>query len=371
MIGFSKNFRDRTIVATVLVACTLVISIFLFPLATYVYGQKTNEVGSKGINITLSPVFINLSIEAGKSKKHSFKVTNNNPFPENYLVSVIKYVPDKSGNIVPSDDLSPDDPTARWFNFDNERFVVDAQTTKIINFEITPAEDAFLGYYFGLMIKRVNQDVNGLSGTAKLIGAPAIPVLLEVTQNIDGKTVNVDADISKYKIGSMVEFKSTRTWYESLPTQFEVTFRNSGRVHIAPFGDIFITQGKGGEIASIQINDGLANVLPNSQRKFTSSWDDGFIVYEPIKLEDGSFKKSSDGQTVSEMRIHWDKLTKLRVGRYKAHAVLVYNDGKVDVPLESTIYFWIFPWKIILIITIVISLVFLGIKNTFFGPFRR
>lgn len=326
------------------------------------------QTQKSGINVTLSPVFMNLAVQAGTTRKSSFKVTNNNNFTETYNVAVIKYQPDNKGSIIPSELSKIPDTTTSWFKFYTNRIVVQPRSTQKVDFEVSPPKDAFLGYYFGIALERAREDFTQ-TDTTKVVGAPTIPVLLEVTRLVGKDLVGIDADITKYKSGSFADFKTTSSWYEELPAEFEVTFKNTGKIHLVPFGEIFVSQGKNSEIAAIPINEGAGNTLPNSQRTYKSIWNDGFIVREPVK-ENGQYKKDDKGNMVYKTQIYWDKLTKFRIGRYTAHAVLAYNNGQYDVPLESSIAFWIIPWKIILVVAILIALVLFGLRNLVVGLLR-
>ena len=34
--------------------------------------------------------------------------------------------------------------------------------------------------------------------------------------------------------------------------------------------------------------------------------------------------------------------------KYQAKLLLVYDDGKRDIPLEGTVEFWVVPWRLVL-----------------------
>lgn len=330
---------------------------------------QSAQTTSTGVNLTLSPVFMNLSVTAGQSKKYTFKVTNNNNFSETYKISIVKYQPDNNGSIIPSDSFDNTDETISWFKFTQNKVVVLPKATQNVEFEISPASDAFLGYYFGIALERVNSNSQDF-GTAKLKGAPTIPILLEVTRNIGGDLVGIDADVTKYKSGTIENFRTSSPWYEYLPTDFEVVFKNTGKIHLVPFGNIFISQGVDSEVSTIVVNESAGNTLPNSKRLYKTSWIDGFIVNEPIK-DGGTYKTDDKGNTLYKAHIYWDKLTKFRIGRYTAHLVFAYSNGREDVPLESEISFWVIPWKILITLAIVVALIIYSLKNIFVGLIRK
>ena len=350
---------------------TTIISVFFLLLSTLIVSvvkaQTPSAPPKSGMNLTLSPVFMNVMVEAGKSTKRTFKVTNNNDFVENYQIVVLKYLPDNKGLIIPAD-LNKQDETVRWFKFGKNKITVAPKSTETVEFELFAPSDAFLGYYFGIAVERAREEF-GSTDTAKVVGAPAIPVLLEVRRQIGKDMVGAEGDPTKYKTAEIGSFKTTSSWYEYLPAEFEIAFKNTGKIHLVPFGEIFIGQGRNKELASVTINEGSSNTLPGSTKTYKVQWNDGFIVREPVK-ENGKVMQDAKGGTVYKTNVYWDKLTKFRIGRYTANLVLVYNNGQYDVPLEQQISFWILPWKIILAATILISVLLFGLRNLVVGIFR-
>src|SRR5690606_23565248 len=88
-------------------------------------------------------------------------------------------------------------------------------------------------------------------------------------------------------------------------------------------------------------------ILPNSNRTFTSDWRDGFPLYSLVESE--NVEVDSQGERIRSLEWNMDEVSSFRFGKYTAHLVLAYDDGTRDVPLESTIEFWVIPWRLILI----------------------
>jgi hypothetical protein len=76
---------------------------------------------------------------------------------------------------------------------------------------------------------------------------------------------------------------------------------------------------------------------------------------------------------VPKQRLTWDfgKANKLRIGRYTAKILVIYDDGKQDVPLEANVNFWVLPWKIMLGILVLVLIIGLGIFSFVRGLVRR
>lgn len=297
-----------------------------------------DEAPPTGVNMTLSPVFLNLSTDPGKAITSQFRVTNNNNFSEYLEVVVRKFVSGDQGPVI--QDVSEEDEFADWVSFSEKQFQASPNQTKTIRFTISPPEEASLGYYYSFVIQRIT-DIQATGQGAAIAGAPALPVLLEV------KSPNAKREIQ------IVDFKTDKPFYEYLPSNFIITVKNSGNVHIAPSGDIFIDSMFNKDVSILPANKGRGNILPNGQREFTASWDDGFAV-RTIKTKDGKEVRNAKGEIEYETSYDFSKANKFRVGRYTANLIMVYDNGERDIPIEAKISFWVIPWKIFLGVFLII-----------------
>ncbi|HSW47515.1 MAG TPA: hypothetical protein VLG67_00385 [Candidatus Saccharimonadales bacterium] len=292
------------------------------------------------INLTLSPTFINLATDPGKEVSSQLRVTNNNAFTEYFKIDIAKYQVGSDGerlNIVP---LDKNDEFGKWVTFQDPEFEISSNQTKTLKFTIAPPKEAALGYYYAFIIRRVTEQAG--ANTTVLTGAPAFTTVLEV------RSPNAKRELQ------LVSFSTDQSFYEYLPSTFNVTFKNTGNIHIVPHGDIFIDQGSKKDIAILKINEGQGNILPGATRTYTATWDDALIARVP-KMENGKELRDSKGNIEYSVKFDSEKpLSKFRIGNYKANLLSVYDNGKRDVPLESNLSFWVLPWKLIGIILIVI-----------------
>jgi hypothetical protein len=173
--------------------------------------------------------------------------------------------------------------------------------------------------------------------------------------------LNAEAQGAKRE-AQITSFTADRKSYEFLPASFTVKVKSTGNVHIAPHGNIFITKGSK-QIGSIEVNSAGGNILPGSSRYFSSSWSDGFPVYQFKTGSDGRPIADKQGQT--EKSLHWDfsRANRLRFGHYTAHIVMIYDNGQRDVPMEASVSFWVIPWRLIGLLALIIILpIFLYIR---------
>jgi hypothetical protein len=299
-----------------------------------------DEQPPTGINLTLSPVFLNLTTDPGKDVTGQFRVTNNNNFTESVQIDINKFVssPDATNPVI--QETTDADIFTQWVRFSEDQFELDPNQTKTVRFTISPPDEAALGYYYAFVINRMRSDDSSGQGAA-ITGAPALPVLLYV------KSPNAKMELQ------VADFKTDKVFYEYLPTEFIVTVKNSGNVHVAPAGNIFIDSMFDKEIAVLSANKGRGNVLPQSEREYRVSWDDAMILRVP-KVENGQ-RVEKDGKPVYTTEYNLDKpLSTFRFGKYTANLLLVYDAGDRDVPIEAQVSFWVIPVRLILTVLAVL-----------------
>jgi hypothetical protein len=318
--------------------------------------QTSQNVPPAGINLTVSPTFLNLVTDPGKLVNSEFRIRNNSNFTENLQVEIAKFEIVEGGKPVLSE-VQPGDEFVTWVTLPEEQFSVSPNQTKTVRFSINPPEGASLGYYYALVINRVQEREGGGQG-AVIAGSPALLTLLEV------RSPNAKREVQ------LVDFKTDRMWYEYLPTNFIIRVKNTGNVHVVPSGNVFIDQGEKKDIAILAANGSHGNVLPQTDREFTASWGDGFAVRE-AKMENGQPVKNQNGESEYTVKYDFQKADKFRIGKYTANLLLVYDNGERDVPLEATVSFWVIPWKIIGIGLIIAIFVLIGVRSILMSTIRR
>jgi hypothetical protein len=316
-----------------------------------------DEAPPTGVNLSLTPTFLNLSTNPGEKVSSQFKITNNNNFREYLSLEVDKFVASPNGVNPVIQNMKESDNFAKWVSFSEDQFVVEPRETKTIKFEINPPKEAALGYYYAFVVNRMS-DVQGKGSGAAIAGSPALPVLLSV------KSPNARREVQ------VVDFKTDKLFYEYLPTKFIVRVKNTGNIHVAPAGDIFIDSMFSKNVGSLQANKARGNVLPQSEREFVATWSDAFAVKE-AKTENGKQVTNDKGNVEYKVNYEFAKANKFRIGKYTAHLVMVYDSGDRDVPLEATVSFWVIPWKIVLIGGGVIILALVGIFSIVRSNIRK
>jgi hypothetical protein len=185
-----------------------------------------------------------------------------------------------------------------------------------------------------------NAEPGGLYGSV-LVNTVAI----EAEQGNTGGTVPQSAIVARigtlffvtipgdvYRDGSMTKFGtiSDQKFFQEGPIRFGILFENKGSIHVAPYGEIKVTNIFGEEVGFVELEPWF--VFPQSERLREVTWN-----------------------------------RELLIGRYTATAQI--NRSYDDVVDTMTYSFWVLPWKLMLVaFGIVFVIVF--IVRAFFRTFE-
>lgn len=300
---------------------------------------------NSGLRVSTSPLPINLTTSPGKTVTTDLRIRNSGSKTEEFQVGLLKFNADSTTGSPTLKEREAGDDYFEWVSFNPNKLTLDPNEWGTIKMTITVPTSAAFGYYYAVTFGRSNELPD--EGSTALLGAAATLVLLEV--DVPGAKREVEIE----------QFATTKSWYEFLPVEFLVRLRNTGNVHVAPFGSVFIEQ-NGEQVASLPFNQGKGNILPDSPRNYSVEWRNGFPVYTPVE---------TNGQSTKEARqqLSWDftKANQLRFGKYTANLVIAYDNGERDVPLQQSVEFWVIPWRMLAGGAVVI--LFFGIGVFMFG----
>lgn len=317
--------------------------------------NPANPEGS--FNIVVSPQPVSLVTKPGQKVSQELKIQNQSLATERVKISLMKFTAEGEAGDPHLLDFGPEEAEKDWVSF--SRTIVNAEPNvwETVTMTINPPKSAAFGYYYAVIFSRDGaEEQTAADRQANLLGAVATLVLL----NVDAPGAVQEAKI--------VNFGSNRKLYEFLPTDFNVRVNNSGNVHVAPRGNIFITQG-GRQVAILEVNLNRGYVLPKTYRQFESAWKDGWPVY---KVNESDGKVVLDDSNKPIRSLDWDNFSpgKLRMGKYDARLVMVYNDGQGDISVEAKLSFWVIPWRIIGVSLLVLLLVGAGVWALVGRPIR-
>ena len=302
---------------------------------SFILPAQAQEEGD--LRLITSPLPINLSAEPGKSVSSDLRIKNDGETPERLKISLMKFSAYGENGAPQLLDPEPGDTFLSWARFTEDVFDVAPGEWKTVGMTIDVPKEAAFGYYYAVVFSRADESSDTVDRQTKLAGGTSVLVLLEAKV----KDAKRQAEVA--------EFSADRKFYEFLPATFTVRIKNTGNVHIAPHGDIFI--GREGKKAAFELpvnqGEGKGNILPDTFREFEVRWSDGFPVYED-KVVDGATVRDENGNIVRDLVWDWKDAAKLRFGKYEASLLLIYDDGQRDIPIEGTVTFWVLPWRLLL-----------------------
>jgi hypothetical protein len=344
----------------------------MFALANSVGGLFTAQpvrAAGKPLDLEMSPLPINLVTDPGKTVTTELRIKQAGPNTEKLKVSLMKFGAFGDSGKPQILERGPGDDYFDWVKFDRPTFEAPANVWQTVKMTINVPKTAAFGYYYAVVFTRVGDDARKDGNTSSIAGGTAILVLLEARVPNAKRQMELLSLTSKHRV------------YEFLPADFEVKFRNTGNVHVVPHGDIFIMSGKK-SVATLPINGAQGNLLPASNRIFPVTWLDGFPHIEKV-LDGDKAKLDKKGRPM--FHLVWNnggleggtagnagsfQAPHVRFGKYTAHLFAVYDNGGRDVPVESTLDFWVIPWRFLLVLLLVLGLAGFGIYAAVRGAFR-
>jgi hypothetical protein len=288
---------------------------------------------SSGFSVLITPSPIVTTVNPGKITTLQLKILNNGSDSEDLNMAPKGFsVNDSTGQVK----ISSSAPSGidSWISFSEPNFTIASGQWFTENINLNVPKDAGFSYYFVLSITKRNGPV---VSSGRTINASVDDfVLLNV--NRPGATESLN----------LVSFKASRKVYQWLPATFTASFKNTGNTIIAPSGNIFIKRSPNSKtsIDTLTINGNGGYILPGSNRIFSSKWSNGFPAYVSTTNASGA----------AQTHLSWslNKSSSFRFGKYSATLVAIYDNGTADVPLTSSVSFWVLPWVLILIVFIVL-----------------
>jgi len=287
-----------------------------------------------------SPPYISDTIGEGVKIEEDIRISNFRDTDEDIYIRSRQVAIDSEGNYYIPEDYDELDPSEfeenGWLTFEPKEFHLKKGANQMVHIEIDMPEDLpTQGFY--LELAATTSDLSEDEVSVALAPEIVIPI-----------AVNYIGEGEQIKELEIVSFKTSKTLYEYLPVEFLTHLSNKGNVHMIPVGQIFVSKNKefNDNVASISFNDGKHRVLYNGGRKFTNEWEEGFLVKRDNKLE-----------------INWKEMGLFRFGKYYAQLNIAWEDNQGMKYISKETSFWVIPWKLLLILLLIILGLVLIIKG--------
>ncbi len=268
----------------------LIFSLFLFLFSTPTFAEST---------ITAIPPRLQIEAKPGETIRATLKVRNDSEISQNYTVFVNDFiVDDLSGTPIPiSENITSKWSLRKWISAP-KLIPVDSKATQNIEIIIRVPHSALPGGHYAMVTYMPNAEIKPgeLKKTATIIGQ-RVGSLIYLT--IKGK-INEKATITSF---------TSPKFTEKGPIEFTGTIENTSDIHIQPKGSITITDLFNKEVSRIPLD--LGNIFPDNTKLISAAWNQ-----------------------------------KWGYGKYKAELNLIY--GSQDSVLSATIFFWLFPIRLVI-----------------------
>lgn len=247
-------------------------------LAGITFGQTA--VFAQGSGLQVSPTRTELTVAAGESETFEVQLNNVTSGTVTAQPEIYDFEPKEDGSpqIITNDDNKNKAVSVKTFLSGLDRTVLAPGEKKSPKFTVNIPKGQPAGSYYGIIIfnaltgDQSQTPESGNGGQVALSAGVGHILLIQVPGDITDKMQLVSTTAGrKDKEGKV----TTGSVFSDVPTQVQVTLRNTGNSILKPFGNISVEKG-GKEVANIQINnsDSKASVLPNSNRVFTEELKD-------------------------------------------------------------------------------------------------
>lgn len=271
-----------------------------------------NKVQAQALNaqgFTVTPPTVSVTGDPGYSTEGTMGVINNSDAPLTFTAGMRDFiVQDTIGTpeLLPPNTFANTYSAAAWMTVYPQTFTIQPGQRQNLNYYIRVPKNARPGgHYAAVAFTPVIK--TGATNTGAVVNGQ-IGTLFSIAVN---GPITENAFVSKF---------FTNFFQEYGPVQIATQIKNLGDLHITPQGTVTVTG------VLFNQSQSLSNfrIFPQAARDYQNSFGQTFMI-----------------------------------GRYKA--VLLASYGKSNnLPLTATMYFWVFPWRLALVITLAIIAIILA-----------
>ncbi|MFZ2152893.1 MAG: hypothetical protein WAV41_02435 [Microgenomates group bacterium] len=265
------------------------------------------------LGLSAIPPRLEVTLQPGEVVTKELKIRNESK-TERVVTTTSRdfIVTDSEGTPIQLEDIDESNnrwAASSWIHLSPSNFKLKPGETRSIMITIIAPDDALAGGHYAMVLHSPNNE-SVLSETGSLIQTN-VGTLVYVT--IPGD-IKEDARVTEFSAPSFSEFG---------PVPFKTIISNLSDIHVTPAGSIAIKNWLGGKTADLPLD--LTNIFPNTSREFTNTLTRKFLF-----------------------------------GRYTATLSAGY--GTTGQAIAATIFFWVIPWRLIIILFIIAILTFVLVK---------
>ncbi len=283
---------------------------------TAVPHARAVDTATQGQGMQISPVLVELNGDKGKSYKIKLNVINVTP-GDLVFTSAVNDFTSKDETGAPEiilDGANPPSSSLKSWISPIPPLRLKSKQSQTIEATINIPANAEPGGHYGIIRFSGKAPELDESGVALAASAGTL-VLVRVNGQVN-ETLQL-ADFYTEQDGKQ------SFWFEQGPVDLVEKIKNTGNVHVKPKGQAVIKDMFGRTVASLEVNADGGNILPNGTRRFAQTLDKRWLF-----------------------------------GKYTVSMDLAY--GTTGQVLQGKLNFWIIPWKLIMLVVLVlVGIVFL------------
>jgi len=269
--------------------------------------------GQESRTITISPPTINLSLNPGDTYQGTLRVINGGTTPLTFNASAKDFVvKDTKGtpDFINTNSLGKQFSLSSWISISPNNFTLNPKQDITLSYFINvPSSVSSGGHYTGI-IYSPNLSSNEVNNSTSVETQVATLLYVDISGAINEKAV-------------VTRFSSEHVFYEYGHINLLTQIKNLGDLHIKPIGNITIYNILGQKLAVLPLEQ--HNIFPSASRDYVNRFSQQFMI--------GPF-------------------TAKFAGNYGRNA---------NLPLIANITFWVFPWKIAVVVILLIIAVTLAV----------
>ena len=282
------------------IVCILVFCFLVIP--------KTKVFGQTVTGLSAIPPKLEVEVKPDGSTTQAIKVRNESSETKTIKVSLRDYVVnDNKGTPTFLEGVSNENnrwAASSWIQLSQTSLTIKPGETKSINLTILPPANALPGGHYAAVVYSP-ESFASLNTTGASVQTN-VGTLVYIT--IPGE-INQKASVQSFTAPKFSEFG---------PIDFKTTIKNLSDVHILPKGAITVKNWFGREIDKLQLTE--TNIFPYTTRDFANTLNKKWLF-----------------------------------GRYRASLGAYY--GTAGGLIEATLFFWVIPWRLIILIIAAIAII--------------
>ncbi len=262
--------------------------------------------------ITVTPPTVSVTGNPGYYTEGTMGIINDSNSPITFKAEMHDFVvQDNVGTpeILPANTLMTTYSAAAWMGVTPQTFTIQPKKRQNLNYFIQIPGNAKPGGHYAAVVFVPADGKNTVENTGSQVNGQ-VGTLFSVAVN---GPIKENAAVSRFFANGFQEYG---------PVNIQTQIKNYGDLHIKPKGYITVSDMLGRK-AILPLKEN--NIFPQAARDYENQFG-----------------------------------TSLMIGRFKAELLASYGVNN-NLPLAATVYFWIFPWKIVAVTTLVIIALILGI----------